>query len=221
MSQEALSKWLKEQRKAHLSGNSTDDINADWIDYNSANVGDSKRSLLHRSIQVLEVCAMQGDVYRLGLQESVDAKEHPLLVQKLLEARVLLHQRLQQPEYVQLVEVFDRTAYNTNMSVAENLLFGTPIDAAFDLESLGENPLVLEVLEQTELLDDFLRIGREVATIMVELFADVPPEDDLFIQYSFISAEDLPMFRVLLARSDSAAMSIQKTKRNCYHCRLS
>ena len=35
---------------------------------------------------------------------------------------------------------------------------------------------------------------------MVELFADVAPDSDLFDQYSFISADDLPEFRVLLAK---------------------
>jgi len=35
---------------------------------------------------------------------------------------------------------------------------------------------------------------------MVELFADVPPDSPMFEQYSFISADDLPEFRVLLAK---------------------
>jgi putative ABC transport system ATP-binding protein len=35
---------------------------------------------------------------------------------------------------------------------------------------------------------------------MVELFADVAPDSDLFSQYSFISADDLPEFRVLLTK---------------------
>ena len=35
---------------------------------------------------------------------------------------------------------------------------------------------------------------------MVELFADVAPDSELFDQYSFISADDLPEFRVLLAK---------------------
>ncbi len=200
--QEALIEWHRAQHDASLAGNITYDINADWIDYSGANVSGSE-ALLQRSIEVLDVCSMRGDVYRLGLQGLVDAQQRPLLVQRLLEARGLLHQQLQQSEYAQLVELFDRNAYNTNMSVAENLLFGTPIDAAFDPESLGENPLVLEVLAQANLIDDFLRIGREVAAIMVDVFADVSPEDDLFIQYSFISAEDLPLFRALLAHSDS------------------
>jgi ABC-type multidrug transport system ATPase subunit len=35
---------------------------------------------------------------------------------------------------------------------------------------------------------------------MVELFADVAPDSDLFEQYSFISPEDLPEFRALVAK---------------------
>jgi len=39
---------------------------------------------------------------------------------------------------------------------------------------------------------------------MVDLFADVAPGSELFEQFSFISAEDLPEFRSLLARTESA-----------------
>ena len=45
---------------------------------------------------------------------------------------------------------------------------------------------------------------------MVELFADVSPDSELFDQYSFISADDLPEFRVLVrkfAKGKLAAMS--------------
>jgi ABC-type transport system involved in cytochrome bd biosynthesis fused ATPase/permease subunit len=36
---------------------------------------------------------------------------------------------------------------------------------------------------------------------MVELFADLPPGHEFFEQFSFISAEDLPQFQTLLART--------------------
>jgi energy-coupling factor transporter ATP-binding protein EcfA2 len=43
-------------------------------------------------------------------------------------------------------------------------------------------------------------VGVTVAGLMVELFADVAPDSDLFAQYSFISADDLPEFRILLTK---------------------
>ena len=199
---EARTKWQRSQHNAKLSGNITHDINADWVDYTGAGVADPKE-LLTRTIEVLDICDMREDVYRLGLQGIVNADQHPQLVARLLEARDVLRKQLQQKEFAPLVELFDRTAYNTNMSVAENLLFGAPTDTSFNPDVLGQNQHVLKVLDQTNLTTEFLRIGREVAAIMIDLFADVPPESELFAQYSFISAEDLPEFRLLLTGTET------------------
>ena len=51
------------------------------------------------------------------------------------------------------------------------------------------------MLREVGLLDDLYAAGVKVAGLMVELFADVAPDSDLFDQYSFISADDLPEFR--------------------------
>ena len=42
---------------------------------------------------------------------------------------------------------------------------------------------------------------------MVELFADVPPDSPMFEQYSFISADDLPEFRTLLAKIAAGSLA--------------
>jgi len=51
---------------------------------------------------------------------------------------------------------------------------------------------VSKVLHEENLMAYFLDSGRQVAEVMVTLFADVEPGSDLFEQFSFISAEDLP-----------------------------
>ena len=78
------------------------------------------------------------------------------------------------------------------MSVAENLLFGTPNDPAFSPETMAENEYLRKVLHEGGLMQDFLVMGRQLAELMVDLFADVAPESELFEQFSFISAADLP-----------------------------
>ena len=57
------------------------------------------------------------------------------------------------------------------------------------------------VLQETALIEPFLNLGRQIATVMVDLFADVEPDSHLFEQFSFISADDLPEFKSLLART--------------------
>ena len=112
------------------------------------------------------------------------------------------------PAIASLVEPFDKNRYNTNMSVAENLLFGTPNDVSFDVNNLAANPYVRKVLHEENLMSDFLDIGRQVAEVMVDLFADVEPGSELFEQFSFISAEHLPEYRTLLARSESGKTDV-------------
>lgn len=194
----------KEIREARLSGNSEHDPNADWVDYAGAGVADSE-ALETRALEVLEVVDMEEDVFELGLRGSVDPARASGLASRILEARSALHERLGRSRSGSLVELFDRDAYNANMSVAENLVFGTPRDPDFAIDSLAGNPYVQRVLEETGLMDRFLAIGASVAELMIELFADVEPGSDMFERFSFIHADDLPRFRALLARCSGGA----------------
>ena len=189
----------KEIREARLSGNSEHDPNADWNDYAGAGIS-SPEEIPVRAIEVLEVVDMGEDVLDLGLRGHVDPLAAPALASRILEARSALRERLGHSETGSLVELFDRDAYNANLSVAENLVFGTPRDPAFAIDSLAENPYVQRVLEETGLMGRFLSIGATVAELMLDIFADVEPGSEMFERFSFIRAEDLPRFRNLLAR---------------------
>ena len=194
--------WERLRTEAARAGNSLHDIRADWVDYAGAGVEDVE-SMNARAIEVLSIVDMDGDIYQLGLQSSVDPGAAPELARGVLEARRMLRARLADLRVEQLVDPFDRDAYNVNMTVAENLLFGTPRDRTFDPEDLAGNAYVRKVLDDVGLMDDFVDIGRQVARVMVDLFADVAPGSELFEQFSFISADDLPDFRSLLARTES------------------
>ncbi|MEM7251104.1 MAG: ATP-binding cassette domain-containing protein, partial [Pseudomonadota bacterium] len=191
----------RELREAELSGNSVWDVNAEWIDYAAAHATD-RDALVKQAMSVLTTVDLDRDVYQLGLQGRVDPNTHPDLVDRIMTARAELRGRLDDPDLVNLVENFDARRYNTNMSVAENLLFGTPADDGFDFEAMADHPLIRDILDETNLTEELTAIGRQLAALMVDLFADVPPGSDLFEQFSFISSDDLPEFRSLLGRTD-------------------
>lgn len=189
--------------EAELSGNSPYDVRADWIDYAGAGV-DGTQGLTERAIEVLGLVDMDSDIYTLGLNGTIDPVAHPELAESIMRARAELRESLvEDPSTAELVEPFDRAQFNTNLSVAENLLFGTPRDETLDIDALHTNDYVRKVLNESELMSDFLVIGRAVAELMAELFADVPPDSELFEQFSFISADDLPEFRAMLSRTES------------------
>jgi len=197
---EGAAKREREVHEALHSGNSSYDVRADWTDYDAAGAAHPSE-LLDKVIALLPVVDMAQDVYQLGLHGRVDPDAQPALAARLLEARSEARKRLRDPKFADLVEPFDPEHFNSNMSVAENLLFGTPRDDSIDPENVTANPYVREVLQETGLSDELLERGERLAEIMVDLFADVPPGSELFEQYSFISADDLPTFRSLTVRA--------------------
>lgn len=182
-----------------MSGNTPSDLAADWIDYSAAGVRDMA-DLTAKTITVLRGVELGEDVYQFGLRGMIDATARPEVAERMLQARRVMRQRLTDPEIAPLVEQYNRDSFNSNASVAENLLFGTPLDEAFQVENLARNDYVLHVLREVGLYDDFLSIARKVAETMVELFADIAPGHPFFEQFSFISSDDLPEFQTILSR---------------------
>jgi ABC-type multidrug transport system fused ATPase/permease subunit len=194
----ARSSWVAESER---SGNSTNDIFADWVDYQAAGASGPEDAIAV-ALKAIELADMSEDVYQLGLRGSLDPAARPEAAEQILEVRRALAQRLKEPEYSALVEAFDPEAYNNNATLAENLIFGTPSDQSFDLDSLAENEYVLRVLEESGLTQDLVSRGHQLAATMIELFADLPPDHELFQRFSFISADDLPDYQALLAQID-------------------
>ena len=190
---------IEESRR---SGNIDFDLEADWVDYASAGVADGEELSL-RIAELLGRVDFGEDVYNFGLRWRIDPAAQPELTARFLEARHALACRLIADDITKLVETYDVEKYNTNASVAENLLFGTPIGPVFDFEALADNTYVLQILDKVGLTEDLVDIGRQVAEMMTEMFADLPPEHEFFEQFSFISAADLPEFAAILSAIDS------------------
>lgn len=198
---EEAPKRQRDFAEAAGAGNIDFDYRADWIDYEAAGVADST-ALFARMIEILDVVELSDDIYNLGLRGTIDPDLRPDIAEAALKAREGLAGSLNDEQYRGLVEKFDRATYNSNASVAENLLFGTTVGDVFDHDLMAENPYVLDVLRQADLIDDMLKAGRAVAETMIEIFADLPPGHEFFEQYSFISSEDLPEFKTLLSRTE-------------------
>lgn len=200
LDEESLKELERRSRDSRLAGNTDADTSADWIDYEALGVKDAA-ALTEHALEVLTMTDMGVDIFHFGLQGTLDPQARPELAARILEARNALKLRLADPEIGSLVELFDRDKYNENMTVAENLMFGTPRDSSLEVDKLADNEYMRRVLREAALSDSFLDMGRQIATLMVDLFADVEPDSHLFEQFSFISADDLPEFKSLLART--------------------
>ena len=183
------------------AGNSVFDPEADWIDYQAAGVSGAAE-LQDILIESLSYVDLEEDIYRFGLTGKIDPQARPDIAAGILRARTALLERLTDEGASDLVVHFDPARYNVNATLAENLLFGTPTAGAFEGDVLAENPLILEVLREEELLPDLLVMGETIAKTLVELLSDLPPGHPFFEQFGFIDEDDLPEFRALVARAE-------------------
>ncbi len=184
---------------AKQSGNSSDDPDGAWIDLKRLQLEDPQ-GLRQQLDQVITIADLEQDLFQMGLAGRLPIDHCGTLAQRLLDARQVIRLQLSEPEYQGLVEPFDWQHYNTNLSVYENILFGSS-QQTLDSDISAGNAITHDFLKQVGLFDDFVVIGRKLTEIMVDLFSDVDESSDLFERFSFIRAEQLPEYRLLLKQT--------------------
>lgn len=202
---EAKAGWARAAAEARRAGNLDWDPAADWVDYEQAGAADAAE-LEERMLAVLRLVDLDGDIYLFGLRGRLDPERDPEAAASVVEARRRLSDRLAQRGLEGLVERFDPGRYHANSPIARNLLFGTPIGPVFGDEGLAGNAYVHSVLDREGLMPLLLDAGAQVARTMIELFAQFRPEHEFFEEFSFIGAEDLPVFERILGRIDGVGL---------------
>ncbi|MCB1835051.1 MAG: ABC transporter ATP-binding protein, partial [Geminicoccaceae bacterium] len=145
---------------------------------------------------VLETVRLDRDAYLLGLRARLRQPDDEDLETRLLDARGEMLRRLESdPRLSRLVERFDPDRYNTNATLAENLIFGTATGEGLDIDRLVANAYFMSILDGQNLTGELMQVGYRIAATMVELFAELPPDHEYFSQFSFIDAEELPEYR--------------------------
>ncbi len=187
--------------EALASGNSPYSFHDDWTDYKLAGFED-QNALFQHTNRLLGAYELDEEMYTLGLRQVIDPEKHPDLTEKILRARVRIRELLMERGIEDLVRGYDIATFNTYASVGENLLFGEPVDDAFKAENLGTNPVILEILNEVGLREQFLEMGLRCAEIMVELFQDLPSGHPFFEQYSFVEEDLLPEFKLIIRHAE-------------------
>jgi ABC-type bacteriocin/lantibiotic exporter with double-glycine peptidase domain len=191
-----------ERAESMRAGNSSYHAASDWIDYAAAGCRD-ENDLRSRMIEILRLVDLDLDVYKIGLRRAISPELFPKLVAKLLEARAVFRQRLHAAGQDPLIESFDADTYNTYATVAENVIFGTPVGPYFAIENLGHNDYMQQVIENNGLTTDFLEMGHKLAAIKAEIFQGLSPGHEFFERFSFINSVDMPAFKHILLSIES------------------
>jgi putative ABC transport system ATP-binding protein len=202
---EEKSAFDKRHHESVISGNSSFDIDSDWVDYSSIGVSD-EHQLIAAMMRTLKAVGLETDVFQFGLRRVIDPAKSPDLANRILEARAAVHARLRDAELADLVEVFDAKKFTANASIAENILFGTPVGDHLNIETLGSIPYVRETLERIGLEQEFIEIGREMAALMVEIFQDLPPGHEFFERFGFFESDDLPEYQRMVNQASNKGL---------------
>ena len=212
---EALEEYQFQAREEKRTDSTQLDFNADWTDYAAAGAT-GPEDIDARIVEILRTVELEETIFELGLRSAVDADGHPGLAENVLRARAAMRARLAGPGMVGLVEQFDADRYNRNATLAENLLFGTPIGKkTFDIDNLASSTYVRRVLREKGLADDLLKMGHKLAETMVELFSGLPPGHEFFERFSFIKQDDLPEVKAVLGRvADAGLEGIEEADRD-------
>jgi putative ABC transport system ATP-binding protein len=185
--------------EALRTGDAGDDRDADWLDYALAGAT-GPADLDDRVIAALAVAGLSDDVWRMGLQGRIDPAARPELAGQVVAARRRMRDILAASGKARLIEPFDRDRYTLNATVAENILFGTPVGGAFGEAGLAEDRFLRSVIVAAGLEATLADMGGEIAATMIEIFEGLDSGHPLFERFSFISAELIPVFAQIVQR---------------------
>lgn len=206
-----------EQRRfveAIRSGNSPFLFEADWTDYAGAGL-DDRAALAQRVRDLLDVFGCTEDVYNLGLGGKVMPPVSEEATRRIIAARRAVARELARTERGDLIEPFVADRYNSNATMAENLIFGTCTTPRFDSATLYFEPYAHAILRAEALIEPLSEMGSRIVATVTEIFAGLPTGHALFQRYSFgvgFDFERLNALAATLAKHDMRAPLDQDTE---------
>ena len=185
-----------EMEEAQRAGNATLPLDGDWFDAAALAVSDQSE-LDQALLDVLDRVELIDDVFDLGLAQPVGPLKHDSdLGARLLTCRERMQSVVAgKPALAEIVEPFAADRYLRHMSLGQNLLFGAPVSAESFYKSLSKHDAFRVLLERQNLHQPLLRLGREMASTIVELFSDLPENHPFYERLPFIKPNQIPELR--------------------------
>ncbi len=194
---------LWEIREAKKAGNPHLDIRAGWVDYSYAALGNGAKEDLQKSLlAALDAVQLTDDVLELALHSTINPEEDPGFATQVVEMRRALRARMNELGMESLVIPFEPDGYNSQATVAENLLFGATLAPLTPDNELLSSEHFYTALNKVGLQRPFVEMGRTVATNLVEIFGGLPADHPFFRQVTTLSAEDISYYQSLLQRKN-------------------
>ncbi|MDH4438798.1 MAG: ABC transporter transmembrane domain-containing protein [Rhizobium sp.] len=193
----AVRRW--EIKEARLAGNVDFDIHGEWIGGRDSSEPVADRDTLNTwMLDALETVLLTDDVFDLGLRSVIDPQWNEKLASFAVSARQTLRDRLTELNLPQLVEPFDFDAYNSEATIAENLLFGSVVGGDAAARQIVSSAYFRSVIIENGLSDQLFEAGRIIVSTMVELFGEDQHNNSLMPELPFLEGREMPDFARLL-----------------------
>lgn len=157
-----------------------------------------------RALDALGLAGLGDLVVRLGLERRLDPEREPALTERLVTLRAAVTDavaRRQQEMGRVLVEPFRFAVFNRWMTLAENILFATPLTDTRGAATLLSDPGLGPELARIGLGEDLPALGRAALRILVDL-AGGPEELSGIDTKGLLRAEEMRAAALLAARND-------------------
>ncbi len=187
----------------------------DWLDLSPVGIADHS-GLVAAVLEATRLVELDDDLFAFGLRATIDPARQPEIAERILVARRLVMERFQHEGGEAAVEFFDNARFATYASIGENIAFGSSGNPALAVDRLAGQSHFRRVIAEVGLETPLLALGATAAKEMVEIFKDISPDNELFANYSLITAAELPEFVPMasrLERTDPAALPVEDRQR--------
>jgi ABC-type multidrug transport system fused ATPase/permease subunit len=156
---------------------------------------DSKLQMpgLDDRILVLQQTGLFPDVLRFGLNAVLDKNKHKDIIAEILNVRKTFRKDYGK-DLAEYIEFYDRDNYLYHSSVAENILFGDPIDEAFKTTNLPHNKIFIEFLAEAGLRKPLLDSGVALIEELIK-FSDQRSSSDEVLEFGLVDPQEIEAYK--------------------------
>lgn len=155
-------------KEALGSGNSTDPLQADWLDPSLAGV-ETSADLRDWWLDLVEGMGRGNALFRRGLDQKFSPETYPDVAQKLVSLRPAVAQAIKDAGLSQYAFFFDEDMYNPSLPVGDNLMFAIP-NAPITATGFVDHPEFMQLLDEFKLDQDLLQLAVDVTDMLRQIF---------------------------------------------------
>ncbi|TNF64128.1 MAG: cyclic nucleotide-binding domain-containing protein, partial [Rhodobacteraceae bacterium] len=164
--------------EAYRSGNSTDPMQAEWVDPALAGLSDGE-DIRDWWFKLVEAMGIDEMMFRRTLRSRFDPHRHPDLARRIVELRPEIAERLKAAGLDQAIHRFDPDQFNPAIPLGGNILYATP-RRDITQEGLAAEGQFLRLVDESGLARDALAIARAVVQILRQTFGRDGTDHPLF-----------------------------------------